>query len=198
MEKPEPVPPSPLEAALHAHINTVADRPCDARMLLELERTCRLARELLSIGKAPDALRKEHLLPGGGMDPQSLYESGIGSGQYSSPNYGGIAIQVPNNPTETFGVQAIKELIALVPGLMKKNDPPTPAEPQMSYADMASAMAVAKGSGDHVLYEKLFRLLELEQERVELCNALLRPGDAEPPVKPTLVETHAEEKTEAA
>lgn len=168
-------------------------------MLLELEQTCRLTRELLAIGKMPDAFRKQHLIPG---DPLSLYESGVGSGigvgpmnSYVTPNFmGGSA--APANPTETFGVQAIKELIALVPGLMAKPAAAPPPEPQMSYADMASAMAVAKGAGDDKLYEQLFRLLELEQERAELSNNQLRAGEAAPDPEP--IETHAEEKTEAA
>ncbi len=198
MEKPEPAPPSPLEAALHAQVNAIASRPIDPRMLLELEQTCRLTRELLAIGKMPDAFRKQHLIPG---DPLSLYESGVGSGvtvgpmgSYASPGFAGLA--APSNPTETFGVQAIKELIALVPGLMAKPAAAPAPEPQMSYADMASAMAVAKGAGDDKLYDQLFRLLELEQERGEISNAQLRDGEASPDPEP--IETHAEEKTEAA
>jgi hypothetical protein len=162
MEKPEPPPPSPLEAALHAQVNTIASRPIEPRMLLELEQTCRLSRELLAIGKAPDAFRKQHLIP---------HESGIGSGPMGSTvsmSMGGLA--APSNPTETFGVQAIKELINLLPGLMPK--PAAPVEPQVSFTDLTTAILAAKQAGDTALYEQLTKILDAEHKRYE--------GDAPP------------------
>lgn len=178
--------PSLLEQAMHQHLQAIALRPMTPRTLLELEKTCRLARELFAIGKMPDALQKGNYFPPntvGGMDPLAMYESGVGLGiAYGNP--------APMNQTETFGVQAIKELIALLPGLVRPEPAPAPAEPQMSYADMASAMAIAKGAGDDVLYRQLLTLLEQEQRRAELANVDLASKQGHP--APKLVETEGQ------
>jgi hypothetical protein len=111
-----------LASALHLHLQAVAKRPIDAAMLLELEHTCLLARQLLAVGKQPDAFSRRNL---------------VHPNLNVMPNYvgfdGGMAMPAPSNPTETFGVQAIKELIALIPELIKQangassSPEPTPA-----------------------------------------------------------------------
>lgn len=147
--------PNPLLAALHLHIQGISQRPIDARMLLELEKTCLLARELLAIGKAPDALRKSAML----SDPMSLYESGVGSGVVmASGNY--MAQPAYSTPTETFGVQAIRELVNALASLAPK--PAEPAEVRMSFTDAVTAIQLAKDAGDLGLADQLRAALDTE------------------------------------
>lgn len=149
MEEPTP---NPLLGALHLHIQGISARPIDARMLLELEKTCLLARELLAIGKAPDALRKSAML----SDPMSLYESGVGSGVVmASGNY--MAQPAYSTPTETFGVQAIRELVNALASLA-----PKPAEVRMSFTDAVTAIQLAKDAGDLGLADQLRAALDTE------------------------------------
>lgn len=153
----EDLTPNPLLAALHLHIQSIGARPIDARMLLELEKTCLLARELIAIGKAPDAHRKQNLIHSG--DPMSLYESGYGSGlSYSSPNFAAPMAVSPT--TETFGVQAIRELVNALATLMPK--PPEPPTAQMSFTDVMRAIQLAKEAGELVLEQQLRQALAAE------------------------------------
>lgn len=68
-----------LMTAMHAHLQAIAKRPLDAAMLVELEKTCLLARQLFAIGKMPDALAKNHLL---GNTP--FGEHGVPDAQFSA------------------------------------------------------------------------------------------------------------------
>lgn len=113
----------PLIAALHSHIKSVAARPLDQRMLVELERTCMLAREMMMIGKHPNGPMRRGMIhsPNVGMMPMDT-DYGMPSPVYvggSSPGFG--AMQAISSPNETFGVTAIRELVA---GLAALNKPP--------------------------------------------------------------------------
>jgi hypothetical protein len=141
----------PLVAALHAHIQTVATRPIDIRMLAELEKTCLLARELMVIGQNPDALSKRRLVTG--FD-SSIYDTG-GGGMMVSPSYMGQSAY--SSPQETFGVTAIRELVGSLASFM-----PKPKEPEVGYSDLVSAITVAKAAGDTELEQQLRAELRLK------------------------------------
>jgi hypothetical protein len=130
---------SPLELALGVQIRSLADKPLDARMLLELEKTCRLARELLVIGKQTGA-------------------SGYGPSSYQAPYLTGIGTDLEGggmmmngtgvpNPTETFGAQLIREAIPLLAGLIKKPAGSDEKE-EDTFTDITTALERARADGD--------------------------------------------------
>lgn len=108
---------NPLVTALHSHIQVVAARPIDTRMLAELEKTCLLARELMVIGQNPDATQKRRLVSGFGGDGGLGYDTGYG-GMTVTPMMGQSAY---SSPQETFGVTAIRELVGSLSAFMPKS-----------------------------------------------------------------------------
>lgn len=125
----------PLVAALHSHIQTVAARPIDIRMLTELEKTCLLARELMVVGQQPDALQKRGLVGGVFNNVNLGYDTPGGGITYATPAF--------SSPQETFGVTAIRELVGSLSAFM-----PKPKEPEVGYSDLVSAITTAKIAGD--------------------------------------------------
>lgn len=111
----------PLTAALHAHIKEVAARPLDMRMLIELERTCLLARELMAVGKMPNAMARHKMI-----HPQYMGGDSYGDGAMAmpiSPMGTGASFSTGaaySSPNETFGVTAIRELVAGLAALNQK------------------------------------------------------------------------------
>lgn len=176
---------NPLKEAMHLHLQELSKRPLDATMLLELERTCHLARALFAIGKAPDVLHR-HSMFGPGPMPMAAYSNDL----MGMPNY--QALPAPPNPTETFGVQAIKELVNLLPEVLGNRPPalPAPEPAALNYSELASAMAVARGAGDEKLYEQLMQRLEAEQRRAELVNKKLAEKPGAPELGPPEVPLH--------
>jgi hypothetical protein len=120
---PQP-PEDPLVTALHVHIKDIAARPLEMRTLIELERTCLLARELMAVGKMPNAMARRHMI----HSPNMAYGFG---GEFGEPmampipmggTQGFSAGQALSSPNETFGVTAIRELVAGLAGLNQKPD----------------------------------------------------------------------------
>lgn len=169
MEESTPVPEQEdtLTLALGAQILAIASRPVTARTLLELEQTARLARELLVVGKNPQALKPRY---GGFMDPMSQYEPG----DYTMPAF--------SPPTETFGAQLIREVVPLLGSLVKPKEESPPPAPitvhQSPLTDLMSAIELAKRNDPPL--EALLRQ--------ELCDRLI--GDKATP--PPSVATEAE------
>jgi hypothetical protein len=115
-------PEEPLVTALHAHIKEVAARPIDVRMLIELERTCLLAREMMAVGKMPNAMSKHRMIQP--YNP-NVYGGSDDGYQMPIPMGGGFgAMQAISSPNETFGVTAIRELVAGLAALNQKDDSP--------------------------------------------------------------------------
>lgn len=128
---PQP-PEEPLVTALHAHIKEVAARPIDVRMLIELERTCLLAREMMAIGKMPNAMSKHRMIHP--INPNIGYGGDDGY-QMPIPMGGGFgAMQAMSSPNETFGVTAIRELVAGLAALNQKDESPIIKEMQATIA----------------------------------------------------------------
>lgn len=141
--------PDPLAESLRVKLRTLVDhKPLTPRVLLEMEQTARLARELLAVGKNPEAKPKRS----NGL-PSFLgsYNTGVGSGgadPYDTDD-GGVTTSAP--PIETFGATAMRELVAAIPALMPK--PPAPEAPSLTSQVMA--IAYARDKGLHELADQL-------------------------------------------
>jgi hypothetical protein len=136
---PSPPDDNQLTLALHQQIQAIAARPLDAGMLLELEKTCALARQLLLVSKEPAAGERGAMI--GGMGNYMSSYAGVGSYEYAAP-----AI---SSPQETFGVTAIRELVSALPALFPK--PPEPIvipEPPMNYVQVLDAIKIAEERGE--------------------------------------------------
>lgn len=125
----------PLTAALHSNIKNLAARPLDVRMLIELERTCLLTREMLAIGKMPNAMSRRRM----------IHSTNVGYGDYGSDDGMATPIQVGgfgqfsagqamSSPNETFGVTAIRELVAGLAAINQPKESPIIKEMQETIA----------------------------------------------------------------
>ena len=153
---------NPLVLALHAQIQLVASRPIDMRMLTELEKTCLLARELIVIGKQPEAMQKHALIAGGGWQQGVA----VGSDYVSAamPMYAGPPAF--SSPQETFGVTAIREIVSALGQFMPKpHKPPVLPEPRINLEQLMAAINIAKASGETVLEDHLRETLIAELDR---------------------------------
>ena len=146
-----------LTAVLHQHLQTIAGKPISSRMLAELERTCLLVRELMAVGKHPTALAKRsyiHPMPSYIGDEPDIGPMGMSTG----------SMMATSNPAETFGVSAIRELVNGLAALQPK----PPAE-ESNFADLTTAITIAKHAGDSELEtqlrEKLKRSLGVEEPK---------------------------------
>jgi len=144
-------PPTALMEALRAQLRTILDKPLTPRSLLEMEQTARLSRELLIVGKMPEAKRTGY--PGSIMSPMFLGDTA----SYESS----AAPYVSSPQSETFGVSVIRELVTKLPELMK----PKEVESAASLIDAITAAREAK-MDDVVqkLKAKLDALLEPEPQ----------------------------------
>ncbi len=173
--------PNPLVAALHAQIQLVASRPIDLRMLTELEKTCLLARELIVIGKQPDAMQKHNLISGGYQGIQM----GMGSiSSYATPSY--VGEQAVSAPQETFGVTAIREIVSALSAFMPKPyEPPALPEPRLNLGELMTAITAAKEAGETALEAQLREALLAELAR-----------DAVPTIPETILTEESQEAAE--
>lgn len=136
MEESPPVPKQEdaLTLALGVQILAIASRPVTPGMLLELEQTARLARELLVVGKNTQALMPRHGAIT--MDPMAQYVGG----DYTMPAF--------STPTETFGAQLIREVVPLLGSLVKPKEESPPPAPvtlhQSPLTDLMGAIELAK------------------------------------------------------
>jgi len=147
-------PPSALMEALRAQLRTILDKPLTPRSLLEMEQTARLSRELLIVGKMPEAKRTGY--PGSIMSPMFLGDTA----SYESS----AAPYVSSPQSETFGVSMIRELVAKLPELMK----PKEVVYRESAASLIDAITAARDAKmDDVVQKlkaKLDALLEPEPQ----------------------------------
>lgn len=123
----------PIAAALTAKLTALLRGPLTPRTLLEMEKTARLGRELLVVGKNPEALSKK---PGLGVISyvgNPMYESALDSD----------GTLTPAPPMETFGANALREIMAALPALMPK--PAAPIPPSMTELIMGIAYAKKQG-----------------------------------------------------
>lgn len=172
--------PNPLVVALHAQIQLVASRPIDMRMLTELEKTCLLARELIVIGKQPDAMQKHNLISGNNI---GVYSAIGGYANYATPSFMGE--QAVSAPQETFGVTAIREIVSALSAFMPKPyEPPPLPEPRLNLGEVMTAINAAKEAGETELESQLREALVAELGR----SAPLLPE----PTIPALVEESQE------
>lgn len=159
-----------LMAAMHTHLQAVSKRPLTPAMLVELEHTTLLARKLFAIAQDPSSL-----------DKRSLLHSQPYGGNVVGDPIGYAAYPAPMNTSETFGVQAIKELVSLLPNLFPKPlELPEPPAAPLNYADLAAAMVTAREAKDDALYSQLMSRLEADQKRAELTNQKLAPESSTP------------------
>lgn len=165
-----------MQAALAGHIQALAQRPLTARMLVELEKTCSLVRSLIAVGQDPVAVpRASGAAFGGGS--VSLYP---GSSYGENPADYGYAMPAISTQQETFGAQAIRQLMELVPSLL-----PKPPESVFSFKDMSEAILLAKVNGDEALEADLRAVL---RQRVLTAPDPGVPALAAPSSSPILSE----------
>jgi len=150
-------PPSALMEALRAQLRSILDKPLTPRSLLEMEQTARLSRELLIVGKMPEAKRTGY--PGSIMSPM-LMGGDTASYEQSSASFP----YVTSPQSETFGVSMIRELVAKLPELMK----PKEVVYRESAASLIDAITAARDAKmDDVVQKlkaKLDALLEPEPQ----------------------------------
>lgn len=161
-----------LKGALAAKLQVILSQPLGSRSLMELEKTARLARELLVVGKDPRALVRGPralgeliMADGAGGATAGLVDTGgeESEGYYPGYNYplagpsplltntyGGASS--PKN--ETFGATVIRELISSVKALGKGALHTVPA-PAPSAFELISAIGLARDRGLTDIAEKL-------------------------------------------
>lgn len=100
--------PEALTEALRARMQEILKNPLSARSLLELEQMAQLSRSMLAISMDPQALA-----------PKRVGANYIGGVGYQTVNVGANLAYGPESMTpapqnETFGVKALKEIVAAV------------------------------------------------------------------------------------
>jgi hypothetical protein len=110
-----------LHSAIQNKLRNLISKPISPRSLMEIEKTARLAREFLAIGKDPASVMRSKLCYSPDMDD---YESS-GDVSYNAPIFKG-------QNSETFGATVIRELLS-----MKGKDESSPTE-------IIKAIALAK------------------------------------------------------
>lgn len=154
-----------LKSALHAHIQGIAARELTPRMLLELEKTCSYIKNLLALGKDPNAINR---IPG----TDGWASSYMGA---SPADYGMTPAVSP--PQETFGAQAIRQLLEVLPALLPKKEEEAAA--QMSYLDITQAIQLAHSKGDSLLESDLRKILSKETGVVTSIQEMLGEPDSD-------------------
>jgi hypothetical protein len=134
------------------------------------------------ISKDPEAGARGSMISGGGM-----YNIGGGGSYYSGVGGELLAAPAPFSPQETFGVTAIRELVALIPTLFPK--PPPIPEPRMSYVDMLDAINLAKANGEVELEAQLRHVLA---DELGMLPAGMLPSDPAL-TPPPVISTESEE-----
>jgi hypothetical protein len=116
--------PSELHVALKNQLQGILSKPFNAKTLKELERTARLARELLIVAK------------GGGVPTRSLSTLGVSGEAYFGDDIDDELTPAVVPPAETFGAASIRELVS---ALRKQNAP--------SFVSLVHALKDAKDMG---------------------------------------------------
>lgn len=136
--------PSPLMEALRKQLQSILEKPLTPRTLLELEQTARLSRDLLVVGKVPEARGATGLglmaSPGVFSTYGLGYGAGMGDGPYTS-----------SPQSETFGATMVRELVAALPALMK----PKEVVYRESAASLIDAITAAREAKMDDVVEKL-------------------------------------------
>lgn len=174
-EKPKEAP--VLHAALSAHLQAIAQRELSPRMLLELEKTCSYARNILALGQDPAAVNRPPQIGMG--NTFSAYQSSYGE---SPSDYGMPALSVP---AETFGAQAIRQLMEIIPPLLanQQNKPEKVASPRLTLnlEDATKAIMLAKLNGDMDLERALRDALNKDLSSIAPAAASAAPSLPLPP-----------------
>jgi hypothetical protein len=164
---PMPIPPDPpkerrastsdkaLEKGLRQKLIELASQPLTARSLFMLEQTARLARELYTVHQAPAAL-------GTGPSPMAQLGWQVQPG-FIGGGYGTGMTLAPSSPAETWGANAIRELVA------KSGESSEKVEDPLRMVE-ALAMAKDKGLSPRVVRALEARLVE-EEEPVVISAA---------------------------
>lgn len=177
IEPHEQASPSPLDTALaealRAKMRAILDRDeFNAAMLGELEKTARLARELLIVGRDPKALPRV-----GGLSTL------LNGGDYMSDSGSAMAA---SSPAETFGATLIREFVPAITALVAPKPEREPSPPTLF--DMVTAAAYAKEKG----LEEM--AATLDQQLAERFQPKQLPGVAEVyPPEPTREKLNATE-----
>jgi hypothetical protein len=168
---PVPIPPDPpkerqasasdkaLEKGLRQKLIELVSQPLTARSLFMLEQTAKLARELYTVHQAPTALGP----PVNNGLAQIGYQVGQAMGQVFQPGYatfgtGGTTL-APSSPAETWGANAVRELVA------KSGDKEEKEEDPLRVVE-ALAMAKDKGLSTRVIRALEARLCEEDEHGV--------------------------------
>lgn len=163
IDQHEGAPAAPLDAALsealRAKMRAILDQDVTAQTLVELEKTARLARELLIVGRDPKALNRV-----GGLNT-------VMAGEYMSNSED---VMAPSSPAETFGATLIREFVPAITALIARKHEPTPLPP--SLIETVSAIAYAKERG---LNDVVFALtVQLDRQMKAQANLEASPPSA--------------------
>lgn len=131
-----------LAEALRQKLREIIDQPISFRSLLELEETARLGRELLIVGKDPEALRGKRLRSG---NVSYVSSNSLAAVSMDGDDDGSLAY---SSPAETFGATVIREIVGVASALMGSRNEPTPLE-------IVTAAALAQEKGMTELAQKL-------------------------------------------
>lgn len=141
--------PPALHTALAAHIQALASRPLTARSLVELQKSCVCVRTLIAIGQDPGAVKAPNV-----QFPNAMNFMSSVSPYEESPSDYGYAMPAMSTAQETFGAQAIRQLLEIVPALL-----PKPAETVFPFKEISEAILLAKVNGDESLEADLRAVL---------------------------------------
>lgn len=156
-----------LKSALQAQLGAIAQRPVTPRNLLELEKTARLGRELLAVGKDPRSThrrRQQYSLGTYEYDG----EDGEGGEDTVLANPG-----MPTNKAETFGATIVREAVSAISGLL------APRAPEPTLSELIAAIALA----DHKKLPDVAQALreQLQARTVAMADLPPRPEDTTTP-----------------
>jgi hypothetical protein len=176
----EEIPPEAVEALkghLHMYLETLGKRPLTPRTLLDLERTAKLAREMLALAKGGKA----------GAGPASyaaMQQSGVVMGNVGYDVDEGTVLPfgtVPSTASETFGATMVREIISAVTDLSKQKETAPPVAPiavpflgGLGSIELVNAIAVAR--------EK--KLVDVEQMLLQQLNKQTDVHFGLPPASP--------------
>lgn len=168
--KPSPSPEqeSPLMEALRKQLQTIVEKPLTPRTLVELEQTARLSRELLIVGKMPEARRTGY--PGASAMLTPMYLGDTATYEAQNP----LGPYVTSPQSETFGVSVVRELVTKLPELMKAKE----AGPRETAASLIDAITAAREAKMDDVVEKLKAKLDALLDEPKPPPLMAGPGGA--------------------
>jgi hypothetical protein len=150
--------PAELDTALQRQLRVILEKPFNAKTLKELERTARLARELLIVAKGGGVPTRSRGLSTLGITGEAYFGDDIDDDELTPA-------AVP--PAETFGAASIRELVS---ALRKQNAP--------SLVSLVHALKDAKDMGLEDVVKDLERQIKDKCEEENAVKALsLKPSD---------------------